>query len=51
MSELYAPSSYCGFSYKDPEFDFVWPSDVEHISEKDENLPNYLDSLKFVNNT
>jgi dTDP-4-dehydrorhamnose 3,5-epimerase len=46
MSELYAPNSYQGFSYKDPEFNFVWPSEVEHISEKDENLPNYLDSIK-----
>jgi dTDP-4-dehydrorhamnose 3,5-epimerase len=51
MSELYAPNSYQGFSYKDPEFNFAWPSDVEHISKKDENLPNYLDSLKSINNT
>jgi len=49
MSELYTPNSYQGFSYKDPEFKFVWPSEVEHISEKDENLPNYLDSLKASN--
>ena len=45
MSELYAPSSYRGFSYKDPEFNFTWPAQVAHISDKDENLPNYLDSL------
>ena len=48
MSELYAPNSYQGFSYKDPKFNFVWPSEVEHISEKDENLPNYLDSIKLI---
>ena len=48
MSELYAPNSYQGFSYKDPEFCFEWPAKVKHISEKDENLPNYLDSLKYL---
>ena len=48
MSELYAPSSYYGFSYKDPEFNFVWPTTVEHISEKDNTLPNYLDSLNSL---
>lgn len=46
MSELYAPSSYCGFSYKDPEFNFIWPAQVAYISDKDETLPNYLDSLE-----
>ena len=46
MSELYAPNSYQGFSYKDPEFNFMWPADVKHISQKDENLPNYLESIK-----
>ena len=46
MSELYAPNSYQGFSYKDPEFNFMWPSDVKRISHKDKNLPNYLDSIK-----
>jgi dTDP-4-dehydrorhamnose 3,5-epimerase len=45
MSELYAPDSYKGFSYKDPEFGFVWPSEVKHISEKDDNLPNFIDSI------
>ena len=48
MSELYAPNSYQGFSYKDPKFNFAWPSEVEHISEKDENLPNYLESIKAL---
>ena len=46
MSELYTPNSYQGFSYKDPEFNFVWPSDIKFISKKDENLPNFLDSMK-----
>ena len=46
MSELYAPNSYRGFSYEDPEFNFVWPSEIEHISEKDKNLPNYFDSTE-----
>jgi len=51
MSELYAPDSYRGFSYKDPEFGFVWPTTIEHISEKDNTLPNYLDSLNSLKNT
>lgn len=46
MSELYAPNSYQGFSYKDPAFNFIWPAEVKHISERDKNLPNYLDSIK-----
>ena len=48
MSELYAPGSYRGFSYKDPEFDFIWPAQIEHISVKDDTAPNYLDSLEFI---
>ena len=46
MSELYAPNSYHGFSYKDPEFNFTWPAEVKHISQKDQNLPNYVDCIK-----
>ena len=46
MSELYAPNSYQGFSYKDPDFNFKWPATVKHISKKDESLPNYINSKK-----
>lgn len=45
MSELYSPNSYRGFSYKDPQFNFVWPAEVKNISIKDKNLPNYTTSL------
>ena len=48
MSELYAPGSYRGFSYKDPEFKFTWPGPIEHISDKDKTLPNYFDSLQAI---
>ena len=45
MSQLYAPNSYRGFSYRDPKFNFKWPGPIEHISEKDNNLPNYTASF------
>lgn len=48
MSELYTPNSYQGFSYKDPEFNFKWPSEVKYISKKDKDLPNYLDSIEKI---
>jgi dTDP-4-dehydrorhamnose 3,5-epimerase len=44
MSELYEPNSYRGFSYKDPKFNFIWPADVKNISNKDKNLPNYMET-------
>ena len=47
MSELYVPLSYRGFSYKDPYFKFVWPGEIKYISNKDANLPNYLDSVRI----
>ena len=47
MSEFYDPDSYCGFSYKDPDFDFEWPAQIEHISDKDESLLNYRDHFEL----
>ena len=48
MSQLYVPNSYRGFSYRDPEFNFSWPGPIKHISDKDDKLPNYFDSLKTI---
>ncbi len=42
MSEFYSPEHATGMSYKDPEFNFVWPlGKPTVISPKDEALPFY----------
>jgi dTDP-4-dehydrorhamnose 3,5-epimerase len=42
MSEFYSPEHASGFSYKDPQFNFVWPlGEPSVISEKDKALPNF----------
>ena len=38
MSEVYAPASYSGFNFADPQFSFSWPFEPVVISEKDKNL-------------
>ena len=48
MSEVYAPASYRGFNYADPQFSFSWPFEPVVISEKDKNLPE-LDVAKLLN--
>jgi dTDP-4-dehydrorhamnose 3,5-epimerase-like enzyme len=45
MSEVYAPTSYVGFRFDDPAFDFNWPVKPRHISEKDLSLPTYAEFL------
>ena len=47
MSEVYAPASYRGFNYADPQFSFSWPFEPVVISEKDKNLPK-LDVEKLL---
>lgn len=41
MSEKYAPNSYRGFRYDDPNFNFTWPAEPKVISERDRMLPNF----------
>ncbi|MBI4208581.1 MAG: dTDP-4-dehydrorhamnose 3,5-epimerase family protein [Deltaproteobacteria bacterium] len=41
MSELYSLSSYRGFRYNDPVFNFRWPSEPRIISEKDRNFLDF----------
>ena len=47
MSEVYAPASYRGFNYADPQFSCSWPFEPVVISEKDKNLPK-LDVEKLL---
>lgn len=48
LSEVYAPKSYRGFNYADPQFSFIWPIKPVIISQKDKNLPE-LDVKKLLN--
>lgn len=41
MTEYYSPSSYRGFRYNDPAFNFHWPMEPRVISEKDRGLPYF----------
>lgn len=41
MTEYYSPSSYRGFRYNDPSFNFHWPTEPRVISEKDRGLPDF----------
>jgi len=43
MGDSFAPNSYCGIRYNDPKFDFKWPCEPKVISDKDLNLPDYVD--------
>jgi dTDP-4-dehydrorhamnose 3,5-epimerase len=41
VSEFYAPQSEGGVRYDDPAFGIVWPVEVQVISDKDRNWPDY----------
>lgn len=41
MTESYTPGSYRGFRYDDPAFQFVWPAEPRHISEKDNSFADF----------
>lgn len=41
VSEFYAPGAEQGIRYNDPRFAIEWPRDVQVISEKDANWPDY----------
>jgi dTDP-4-dehydrorhamnose 3,5-epimerase len=42
VSEFYAPQSEGGVRYDDPAWGIVWPVDVQVISDKDRNWPDYV---------
>ena len=41
VSQFYAPGSEKGVRYNDPAFGIEWPIEVQVISDKDENWPDY----------
>ena len=41
VSQLYKPDSEAGIRYNDPFFEIQWPVDVEVISDKDLNWPDF----------
>lgn len=41
MSEFYAPESSKGFRWNDPFLKINWPTDVQVISERDRQLPDF----------
>ena len=43
MNDLYNPNTYKGIRYNDPSFSFKWPFEPKIISEKDLNLPDFID--------
>ena len=43
MNDLYNPNTYKGIRYNDPSFSFKWPFEPKVISEKDLNLPDFID--------
>lgn len=45
VATKFAPGSYSGFRWNDPQFAFDWPSEPAVISDKDATLPNFHESL------
>lgn len=41
MSEFYAPEASKGFRWNDPQFAIPWPIDIQVISERDRQLPDF----------
>ncbi len=42
MSEFYAPEHARGFRWNDPLFNINWPAELQLISERDRNLPDFI---------
>jgi len=43
MGDLYNEINYSGVRYNDPKFAFEWPCEPKVISNKDLNLPDFID--------
>jgi len=43
MNDSYNSNTYKGIRYNDPAFSFKWPFEPKIISEKDLNLPDFID--------
>jgi dTDP-4-dehydrorhamnose 3,5-epimerase len=46
MGEFYHPEAARGIRYNDPRFNIQWPVEVEVISEKDRDYPDWVDEYK-----
>ena len=44
MGDFFNPDTYGGIRYNDPAFKVEWPCEPKIISERDLNLPDYLES-------
>jgi dTDP-4-dehydrorhamnose 3,5-epimerase len=42
MSEFFAPECARGFRWNDPAFGIQWPEDIQVISERDKNYPDFV---------
>ncbi len=45
VATKFAPGSYAGFNWNDPQFSFDWPAHPAVISDKDSQLPNFDPSM------
>jgi dTDP-4-dehydrorhamnose 3,5-epimerase len=43
MNDYYNPNTYKGLRFNDPFFSFKWPYEPKIISEKDLNIPDFID--------
>jgi len=41
MSEFYSPDHASGFRWNDPEFGIKWPAEIQVISDRDRNYPDF----------
>lgn len=44
MSEFFAPDHARGFKWNDPVFRISWPADIQVMSDRDRNLPDFKSS-------
>ena len=42
VSQFYTPGAERGLRWNDPEFRIEWPQDIEVISDKDADWPDYM---------
>jgi dTDP-4-dehydrorhamnose 3,5-epimerase len=45
MSDFFSPGNARGFRWNDPAFNIEWPEEIQSISDRDANLPNYSPDL------
>lgn len=45
VTQFYTPGSEAGLRWNDPQFGITWPLEVKVISEKDNNFPNFEETM------